>query len=59
MTPAELRQILDRLGITTTEAARRLVRTRQVIWRWLNGKSRIPRVAINEIRSWKSGTGTV
>jgi transcriptional regulator with XRE-family HTH domain len=37
MTPDELRARLDRLGMSQSEAARRLGVTHAALWRWLNG----------------------
>lgn len=42
MTPADLREALDRLGITQSEAARRMYVHRLKVWRWYHGVTRIP-----------------
>ena len=43
MTPSELRLWIDSLGISDTEAARRIGCHRNALANWLTGRSTIPR----------------
>ena len=52
MTPQEFREILDRVGISQSEAARRLYRPFQTINRWANGHSPIPKMVAEGVKKW-------
>lgn len=41
MTGAELRELIERAGLTSTEASERLKVSRPTVWRWINSKTRI------------------
>ena len=53
MTHQEFREILNKLGISQTEVARRLYRPFQTINRWYNGHSPVPKVVAVRIKRWR------
>jgi transcriptional regulator with XRE-family HTH domain len=53
MTAAEFRKALKRLGLTQSEAARRLYVTFSAVNRWATGKRSIPGPVIAALESWE------
>lgn len=53
MTPAQFRQALKRLGLSQSEAARRLYVAIPTVQRWVSGKRRIPGPVIACLESWE------
>ena len=52
MTPADFRAALDRLGLSQSEAARRLRVDPRTVRRWIAGDRRIPWLVTELLRTW-------
>lgn len=52
MTPAAFRTALDRLGLTQSEAARRLGVDPRTVRRWIAGDRKIPGPVAVLLRTW-------
>ena len=53
MTPRQFRQALKQLGLSQSEAARRLYVSVNTVQRWVSGQRRIPGPAIACLEAWK------
>jgi transcriptional regulator with XRE-family HTH domain len=56
MHPSELRDFIAKMGLSQADFAKRVGCSRVTVWRWTNGKTKIPNwmeVAINGLRSIK------
>lgn len=53
VTPAKFRKTLASLGLTQSEAARKMNVHRIKVWRWYHGKHRIPGEVTALLECWK------
>ncbi len=53
VSPTELRKILKSLGLSQSEAARRLYVSVNAVQRWISGERKIPGPAIAALEAWQ------
>jgi plasmid maintenance system antidote protein VapI len=52
VTPKQFRGILEKLGLTQAEAARRMRVDTSTVFRWASGRRRIPGIVVSLLESW-------